>query len=359
MRTYKVKATALFPIHIGGGQDQSLGPLDYVVKERGFYRIDMENMLDRDASFAAEFVKLVDANRIMDLRRLIAGSFDPSIKETWQWKAGTSKAFAKNYEMRLSDPRNQLLVQCLPRSGNKVYIPGSSIKGSIRTAVVDQLAEEKGYVNVADRLQAENRKNVASCVEALVLEAEFSGSGQIRPESDPFKGVKVSDAMLPENCTTIEEVMNVRKDGNALSLDMFVETVAPGTEFNLVIEIEDKAGMADVRRKIKIGDIIDNTAVFFQTELKNEETAFYEGRDAQKWIDKAFAVNDEENADNKTVIRLGRFSHLESMTFNHATLRKPRPPWDPKTKQPKKWGTTRNLVNGTIPLGALKLEIVK
>jgi hypothetical protein len=57
------------------------------------------------------------------------------------------------------------------------------------------------------------------------------------------------------------------------------------------------------------------------------------------------------------VIRIGRFSHLESMTFNDIALRKPRPPRDPRTREPKPWGTTRNLVDGVIPLGMMKLEL--
>jgi hypothetical protein len=51
---------------------------------------------------------------------------------------------------------------------------------------------------------------------------------------------------------------------------------------------------------------------------------------------------------------MGRFSHLESMTFN--VLRDPRPPSDPRTRQPKPWGTTRNLMDGVAPFGMLKLD---
>ena len=40
-----VKAKAFMPVHVGGGEDHKLDPLDYVVKGDWFYRINISNIL--------------------------------------------------------------------------------------------------------------------------------------------------------------------------------------------------------------------------------------------------------------------------------------------------------------------------
>ena len=50
----------------------------------------------------------------------------------------------------------------------------------------------------------------------------------------------------------------------------------------------------------------------------------------------------ENIGESNTLLRIGRFSHLESMTFS-GKLRQP--------QHEKGWGKTRNLIDGEIPLG--------
>lgn len=385
MPEYTVNATALFPIHVGGGQDALLDPLDYVVGDGSFYRVDLEGMFASAPAFADTFVELTDKNRIIDLRKQMAAAFDPVDKSHWRWRAGVSKNFQGTYRQKIGDLRNQLLVQCLPRARGVPYIPGSSIKGAMRTAVLDQRAEAKGYAHLGgdiDRrlpdLNAPNRQARASAknkagqwAETLTLEGNPDRNGQIRPESDPFKGVKIGDAVLPPDSTEIAEVRNVTRENKALSLDMFVETVKPGTQFTFPVTIDPATAMSfhrgrgrdkqpiAINKPVKLKEIIAATHYYYQTALKNEEEKFYQGKRACEWVDKVFAIDEEPRADSKTVIRVGRFSHLESMTFNHEALRRPEPPTHRKTREPKAWGTTRNLVDGFVPLGFIKVEFVE
>jgi hypothetical protein len=92
---------------------------------------------------------------------------------------------------------------------------------------------------------------------------------------------------------------------------------------------------------------------FFATALNNEDEKYYRNNKAAS--DAVQMVFDaiEEDSSEETLLRIGRFSHLESMTFS-GDFRQP----SEKTHK-RGWGKTRNLVNGNIPMGIVKLTFNK
>ena len=103
-------------------------------------------MLEFDKTFSDLFVKTVeDRFAIGRLRRIIADAFNPKIV-TCGFIGQKYLLLSKAYIENLDDLKinNQLLVQCFPLTGNRAYLPGSSIKGAIRTAVLDSIKMKKG-----------------------------------------------------------------------------------------------------------------------------------------------------------------------------------------------------------------------
>ena len=360
-----VKAKAFMPVHVGGGEDHKLDPLDYVVKGDWFYRINISNMLKFDKTFSDLFVKTVeDRFAIGRLRRIIADAFNPENRDMWVHRAKVSASFKKAYIENIDDLKinNQLLVQCFPITGNNAYLPGSSIKGAIRTAVLDSLSDGKEDEILA---KAENRIHnpkerykLGEYVEKIILKYE-------KVQDDPFKGIKLSDAVLPPDSTMIVKVINCGKDTIGKKdngVPMFVEALTEKTEFEFRLITDDILLSDGNNIKPDANWILQTCSDYYICAFSSEEADFYKiGTAASDLIqDLIYEVLDEKDEKKKgiSVLRVGRFSHLESMTYSH----RPANNEDDIKKflcQPKgrkgKWGTTRNLVDGKIPMGGIVL----
>lgn len=371
-KQHTIHATVVLPVHVGGGDEHLLDPLGYALKKDSvgkiwLYRIDTAAMFFVVKGFSREFVKHTEnKNTIMSLRSLIAESFDPQKKETWIYRCAVSKKFLENYNQNFNNMNNQLLIQCFPLCNRKPYIPGSSIKGAIRTAILDQLAERKGYAAVKSEVETalqgihDAHKKRAKMIERNILQYTDI-------KTDPFKGIKVSDAFLPQDCTEIVKIFNVSKDNAKITpFNLFVEVLKPKTEFSFTITIEERAGMTGidlVKKNVTFENIMSDCYHYYTRALEDEADAHYKQESkADNYIQDALcAVMDENNhrIPNRSILRLGRFTHLESKSYNDRGINglcKPKPPNDSRTKRPRPWGTTRNLVDGKKPLGVIVLE---
>ncbi|HOQ06163.1 MAG TPA: type III-A CRISPR-associated RAMP protein Csm5, partial [Anaerohalosphaeraceae bacterium] len=141
MKRYKMTLTILSPVHIGSGQD--IDPTEYVVKNGVFYRIDLVRFLSgMQPNLRAEFDRRVSDPNPFVIRDFIRNHVDPEKYACFKAEAG---AFEQVYQESLSNPNRQLEVSLFTRTPGtwRAYIPGSSIKGAIRTAVINTLAQEK------------------------------------------------------------------------------------------------------------------------------------------------------------------------------------------------------------------------
>jgi len=151
----------------------------------------------------------VNADNPLILRKFITDNID--LNKFTLFVSDASEPFAEAYEHNLKNPRNQLLVNLMTRTGAdyRPYLPGSSIKGAIRTAIVSCLANE-------NRVSVENPKYF----ENKVL-------GHTDGKQDPFRCVKISDAFLPNNATIIDKVEifkpDATQDSNPVGIQMFYE----------------------------------------------------------------------------------------------------------------------------------------
>ncbi len=362
-----IKAKAFMPVHVGGGEDHKLDPLDYVVKENWFYRINISNMLKSDKTFSDLFVKTVeDRFAIGRLRRIIADAFNPENADMWIHRAKVSASFKEAYIKNLDDLRlnNQLLVQCFPLTGNRAYLPGSSIKGSIRTAVLDSLSDGKEDEILA---KAENRIHnpkerykLGEYVEKIILKY-----GKV--QDDPFKGIKLSDAILPPDSTMIVKVVNcgketIGKNKSGEGVPMFVEAITEKTEFEFRLITDDRFLSFGNNLKPDANWVLQKCSDYYTCAFSSEEEDFYKiGTTASNLIqDLIYEVLDDKDEKKKGIsaLRVGRFSHLESMTYSHRPANyeedKRKYLCQPEVKKGK-WGTTRNLVDGKIPMGGIVL----
>ena len=116
---------------------------------------------------------------------------------------------------------------------DRPYIPGSSIKGAIRTAVLSSIAQA---MNETDFF--ENVKN-KGYITPNTLEAKVFGKN---PNNDVFRYVRVSDAFVTSCRTAVCNMVNIneRKEKSFwdISKQMATEVLLPGAEVNFSLVLK-------------------------------------------------------------------------------------------------------------------------
>ena len=215
-KKYNVTLFPLTDIHIGSGKD--IEAYEYTIKNGYMYRIDISEIMDNMGDFEQEnFYKILKKNNILAIRSWIYNNF----KEEWgyTYKEKVSSEFEDYYKEKIDgavdkNANSQLSIFEFIGYNNKKYIPGSSIKGALRTAfVVSYFLENEIKYEIKSKYKIKNDKKVyeqkevskeAQIMEAEVLMAEKEDKfGNItnkkeeklglEPKKDPFRTVKVSD----------------------------------------------------------------------------------------------------------------------------------------------------------------------
>ena len=180
-----------------------------------------------------------------------------------------------------------------------------------------------------------------------------------REKDDPFRGIKVTDGILPLNFTIISQVKNVIKNGDGILQSNNIQLICEvtyskisgrSTEFESNWIIDDNIFSINyLSRKFTIEGIKNACNSFYKDKLSMEDKKFY-NNSAISHISNSLL--NEEIEDNCFLIRLGRFSGIESVTIDN--YRNPKP-----LGKKEIWGTSRNLVEMKYPLGWVKIRIEK
>lgn len=357
IRGYKVKYKILTPVHIGTGEE--LSPFDYVIADNMFHRIFTDELISSlNEEQLRRFYNYIQTNNITSLRNLIVENFKPEKFSKYAVKVLPS--IESKYRNNLNNINNQLLVSPFIRTPDsfKPYIPGSSIKGAIRTAIIDNIVHQREY-------NPQNKDWELFAMEAIEI---ISSGGQKQKRAsisrDPFRTLKISDVFIDDEVMLIGEVLNARVNQiknklDTIGIQMIKEVVSGYLNLGKPVEFEGEIRIDEFLPRVERHDgyygvsmpidkdfIIKACNYFYGQELKRE-MGFYElAVDMQDIIGKMRALFNVKQ--NECLIRVGRFSGIYAVTINK--FRKP---------SNKKWGTTRNLFDGKYPMGWIKIEFVE
>lgn len=146
--------------------------------------------------------------------------------------------FAKRIVLEWSEAHERdTLKEHIHNGQGKPYIPGSSIKGAIRTAMLASLAEN---VNGAER-KIDASANGRKKANANKVEKELFGSD---PNNDVFRFLQVGDAYFGDCYTVSARMVNVNERTSRgfwdVSKPQLIEALCPEdeTEFEMKLNIE-------------------------------------------------------------------------------------------------------------------------
>ncbi len=314
----KIRLHVLSPIHIGC--DDVYEPTSFVIDESKKKLIEFDPV---------EFVKSLNKERKNKLAEIANKGTLVSIIEMYRF-VYSNKAAIKGYEVDISknivdrylqvknmelnekkikqELNNFLLLRTayLPNNNNP-YIPGSSLKGAMRTGYLSMLAysgnTDEGIKTIIEnekpRFSITGRKN-AKELEKELLGGEFA--------TDPFRMLKVSD-LLPVSDVKrqITYAINMRKSDGAIRMPVPLEVISSGS-FEGVLNIDTPLKESGIKRPLSWAIL---SALFHKhyTRVYNTEVRL-----------KKFAVPSIEKFKDKLktsafLIRLGRHSGAEAVTI--------------------------------------------
>jgi len=344
MKRYKLTCDILTPIHIGSGDE--ISPFDYVVVEEDgcFYRLNQRSFFRSLSEQQREKFDAIPAEDLLKIRAFIVENFVPDKHASYE--ARMLETFQEEYLSKIGDINNQLLIHTFTGAESNHFIPGSSIKGAIRTAVLDAIREEKRITGTVD-----DRK-----IEADLLEASNS-RGFLDPQRDPFRTLKVTDSPMPENTLLVGKVVNFRPKRNDAKegVSFFVEAAAGRIfhdneeewERTFDIQIAIDEGLGEKKGfpvKLRMGFIKEACNSFYRRVME-QEVENLEGSDLD--IDDCCKLLMKEPVEeNEFLLRVGRFSGKDSVTLH-----------DVKGRYDKGPPRSHNLFGGVCPMGWLKVKI--
>ncbi len=226
-----MRIETITPVHIGTGE--KYGPIDFFIKGRTLHRVDFNRFLSTlDDGQREQILRYLEEERYADVQRMFK---DEHTRYTVELREGV-------IVRRIRDVR-----EAFKTLSGEPYIPGSSIKGSIRSglylyyALPEHAKEAKEItgINIIEELRREvresrgriNRKQIGE-----TLEKKFFNVGRERDIKDAkfdlFRFVHVSDFMSEKATLHLDQIITYSKQRNGAMREkhfsIFAET-AEGT----------------------------------------------------------------------------------------------------------------------------------
>lgn len=210
----------------------------------------------------------------------------------------------------------------------EAVLPGSAIKGAIRTALLSGIVASTAQKNAAWKAQWEQRlkrepNSRAMAQLAKQLEQELFCQSRTDTEWDPFRFIKVADAAVPQTAVRLDRAVVLGPKGSdaPAKIQLHFERIlsasdggeAPRLEFQLVLEKQEKAWHQRIGAYLahvpSLDYLLGCLRFHFINRALNEAQRFpalYAGPWSQ-WMKQA-------KQNGWALIRLGRFSHFESLS---------------------------------------------
>ena len=182
---YNLEITGLSPVFIGSGDLYS--QLDYISENDKIHLIDFEKLLT-----------IIPPESIDDLTNAISENFRNN-----RWE-GNVQRFLESYHLRWRDfiqksydlvgEVGQNELQQFIKTGERIYLPGSSVKGALRTCILFNILANNS------RLREQENNNILRFFNDRNIQKRFSGDAK----KDLLRALSISDSFLSVSENTIK-----------------------------------------------------------------------------------------------------------------------------------------------------------
>ncbi len=290
----EIKIKTLTSVHVGSGETLQYGT-DFV---KGKYDdkdvlsiVDLKKIM---ALIGEENIhQWVSAIERKESTKDIVKSFAPD---------ATLSDYSKRVILEWSTTKNtDTLKENIHDGRGLPYIPGSSIKGAIRTSVLASLANR---INIVERKIDKTKykdflgnpipkDRIKYKADAKNIEAELFGSN---PNEDVFRFLQVGDAYFGDNYEVAIKMVNInereRKSFWDASKTQLIEAIGPEDESTFQLKLNETAFELSKNRVHAMPECMSSIPVLFETinnhtlGLLNSEIDYWREREADDDTDK-------------------------------------------------------------------------
>ncbi len=330
----KIKCKLLTPIHISDGYEGELIPTEYVITDSGeFHKIDLARLITKIPEN-----RLIELNRFLEYEDIIG--IRNFVKLLWienqdifsnciQYSMNAGDLYEYYNNLQNENKASQFIVTPFIRSNKRIFIPGSSIKGAIRTAIINELLGSSIYYP----LNKPNIKKEAEKLEGKMLRySEWDYKQKqlnINVSKDPFKALKISDTFVPSDKSMIKKVRIVKKtDEGKLSVTVmedtkiYAEFLQKDVEICIDVRLDSRFFNYSkyIGKRISIKEVANLCKVFYKRVLEHERDNYFRSFDKEIKKSKISELYDEfitlnENSES-FLLRIGKYSGRNSLSFN-------------------------------------------
>jgi CRISPR-associated protein Csm5 len=307
--TFRCVLTVVSPVHLGC--DEAYEPLSFVVdEEHGTMTVSdplalIASLTKEDLSRFSEICRKGSVESILEIYKFLRN------RKVDGRRIDLCSAFVGHYKKVLSLTANEKVVlQSLNQfqisrtafrpADDRPYIPGSAVKGAIRTAWLNRMAEIKKTMP-----QNERRRPDGKLLQEQLMEYRAGNM-----ETDPFRLVKVSDFRpVGDVRTRISYAVNKKKkvgDIEARGPYQILEEIEPGNVFIGEISVEKPQSDKYIKSPVPIDGLLEGIRTFYTAELDRENAELNK-------IGVQGVALEEKNA---RPLRIGRHSGAESLTVS-------------------------------------------
>ena len=319
MKTKRIKCVikTFSPVHIGC--DDLYEPTGFAVDDKTnslvvFDPVSFINSLNQDdRNRFSEICKKGTIESIIEIYRFLRN------RPLRGKSVSFCKGFKSHYDNVLGLPSNKIKNGLnkfeIHRTAyspfdQRPYIPGSAIKGALRTAYLNKLANKTtdSYSNI-NEYKKDRNGNKKLEEKLLKLDREKPGD---KISKDPFRLVKVSDFMPAGDIKTkIFYIINKKKTNSqkeAKGPYQILETILPGACFTGEITIEAPQSKNAVSFAIDYKELFESLNLFYSKEKLREDKELEN-------ININSPLVPQHTGHDAAIIRTGRHSGAESVTI--------------------------------------------
>jgi len=369
MQKYTFTLKPITAVHIGTGD--VISPLEYAIGKIEqkdilftFYPEKLVSLLNSEE--LKTFNSLVEKNNIVGLRNFLSDKAKCKnyVQACINYIVWITDEFKKKYEQTKDDINNALEIATTYKANKRIIIPGSSIKGAIRTAVLNAIANQEQ--NKDYRVTEQDKRDDRSFQQRMLNYDDA--------KKDPFRAIYLSDVSFsPKENLIVSPMMlaHFNSEDNPVGINIYVEAlkgVLLNSDISGIGEICIKNELLGQRimannnnefilKKQKYHDInilSDYISIFYNNVFTDEYNKVQEGKmnDSIKAIYDQLAnyIDRDMKKNNEILIRIGRWSHVEAVTIENF-----RRPFNRRGS-----GKTRTLIQyngGFYPMGWCAMKI--
>ncbi|HDD43806.1 MAG TPA: type III-A CRISPR-associated RAMP protein Csm5 [Candidatus Desulfofervidus auxilii] len=256
MKVIKIKLKTLSPVHIGSGE--SFTPDSFVIDQESKALLHFNPILFYEKINPKQWEELKKISEMKSISALVAlyRFYNRNLDKI---KAFSHKAYpvpqelVETYQRVLSLKSEKDIYQsfnnmeinrtCVEFHSNQPFIPGSSVKGSLRTGYLEKLLKEKFSKEKDIHTLVDKYMKKPLDFEAYILNI-LNEKEKLKLENDPFRFFKISD-LRPENevSTKILYQVNLKKTTfkRARGVSLPIEVIPEGSIFYGEIKIDTPA----------------------------------------------------------------------------------------------------------------------